>query len=145
MKFGKMDLHEGGFYMKRSLCLGCFMVLIAFFLTSCTFSTSVGGASIEFGKSRNEKTLELGDKSTTFKTGEHFFYVFNNGSSFKSSTLTIQLLDSNTKNVLLTHDYQVNKDNGSYSDEIWFESPGKYSVKFLIDGKIRATQEVIIQ
>ena len=138
--------------MKRSLCLGFALTLIALTLAACTFSTSVGGASVEFGRSRNaqgfcrnDKTLELGDKSTTFKPGEHFIYVFKNGSSFNSSTLTIQLSDSATKEVILTHDYQVNKDNDAYSDKIWFEAPGKYTVQFLIDGKARATQEVIIQ
>lgn len=131
--------------MKRSLCLGLALTLIALTLAACTFSTSVGGASVEFGRSRNDKTLELGDKSTTFKPGEHFIYVFKNGSSFNSSTLTIQLSDSATKEVILTHDYQVNKDNDAYSDKIWFEAPGKYTVQFLIDGKARATQEVIIQ
>lgn len=131
--------------MKRSLCLGFALTLIALTLAACTFSTSVGGASVEFGRSRNDKTLELGDKSTTFKPGEHFIYVFKNGSSFSSSTLTIQLSDSATKEVILTHDYQVNKDNDAYSDKIWFEAPGKYTVQFLIDGKARATQEVIIQ
>jgi hypothetical protein len=131
--------------MKRSLCLGFALTLIALTLAACTFSTSVGGASVEFGRSRNDKTLELGDKSTTFKPGEHFIYVFKNGSSFNSSTLTIQLSDSATKEIILTHDYQVNKDNDAYSDKIWFEAPGKYTVQFLIDGKARATQEVIIQ
>lgn len=131
--------------MKKSLCLGFILTLIALSLAACTFSTSVGGASIEFGKSRNDKTLELNDKSTTFKTGEHFIYVFKNGSSFNSATLTIQLSDSATKKVLLTHDYQVSKDDNAYSDEIWFESAGKYTVTFLIDGKTRATQEVIVQ
>lgn len=131
--------------MKRSLGLIFVLALLAFSLTACTFSSSVGGASIEFGKTRNDKTLELIDKSTTFKANQHFYYVFKNGSSFNSSTLTIQLAESVTKKVLLTHDYQVSKDNSAYSDEIWFESPGKYTVKFLIDGKTRATQEVIIQ
>lgn len=131
--------------MKRFLSLSLMLSLIALFLAACTLSTSVGGASIEFGKSRNDKTLELNDKSTAFKANEHFIYVFKNGASFNSATLTIQLSDSATKKVLLTHDYQVSKDDNAYSDEIWFESTGKYTVTFIIDGKARASQEVIIQ
>lgn len=131
--------------MKRALCLGLILTWTVLNLTACTFSTSIGGASIEFGKSRNDKTFELSDKSTTFKAGEHFIYVFQNGSSFNSTSLTIQLSNSATNQVLLTHNYQVSKDDNAYSDKIWFDSPGKYTVKFLIDGRTRATQEVIIQ
>lgn len=131
--------------MRKTLCLGIILTLLALSLAACTISTSVGGASIEFGKSRNDKTMELNDKSNTFNAGEHFIYLFKNGEKFNATTLTIQLIDSASKKVLLTHDYQVSKDDNAYSDSMWFDAAGKYTVQFSINGKTRATQEVIIK
>ncbi len=130
--------------MKKLLCLACILAAAAMLITSCTTGTSVGGASIETGYEVNND-FEIVSTSNTFPAGDEFYYSFYNGSKFGSGTITLKLIDSESSETLLDHDYEVEPEWSILADTIWFNEPGKYKISISIDGKVRATQEVIIK
>jgi predicted small secreted protein len=130
--------------MKKRICWIIIMVAVAFLASSCTTSTSVGGASLETGYDI-DSSHAIVTTSNTFPAGDEFYYSFYNGSKFGSNVVTLKLIDSESNEVLLEYDYDVDPNWDIMADTTWFNEPGKYKIVILIDGKTRATQEVIIQ
>jgi len=130
--------------MKKIFLLVSVMILTAFVLTSCTTSTSVGGASIETGSAINND-YEIVSTSNTFSAGEEFYYSFFNNNDFNSNIVTLRLTDTQNDEILFEHNYDVEPTWNILADTIWFSDPGKYKITLIIDGKVRATQEVIIE
>ncbi len=120
------------------------LLFISLFSVSCTTSTSVGGAAIETGYNINDN-FEVVSATTTFEAGEDFYFSFSNNAPFGSDAITLQLLDGESKDVLFELDYEVEPEWNILADVIYFNTPGKYKIVFLIDGKTRATQDVIIK
>jgi len=128
---------------KKMMLLSLFVVLTGLMI-SCTTSTSVGGASLETGYQIDDD-YSIISTSTKFKAGEYFYFSFFNNDDFGSETITLQLIDSDSNELLFTTDYKVQEEWNMLADEVFFNQPGKYKIVVLINGKTRATQEVIIE
>ena len=134
--------------MMKRISVLVLVLVFALAIAGCddvTTSSSVGGASLVFGLEIDESTLEIPETSTTFAPGQEIYYVFNNNAAFGSNQLTIQLVNTDTKEILLEQSYDVGADNSIYANTVGFNNPGKYKVEMLIDGKTRAQQELIIE
>jgi hypothetical protein len=130
--------------MINKLILLSLLIVLAGSMISCTTSTSVGGATLETGY-QIDNDFSIISTSTNFNAGEYFYYSFFNNDDFGSETVTLQLIDSDSNELLFTTDYNVQEDWNIIADEVIFNQPGKYKIAILINGKTRATQEVIIE
>ena len=130
--------------MSKKINVFLALVFLMLFAVSCTTSTSVGGASLETGYEINSD-YEIVNVNTTFNAGEDFYFSFFNNEDFGSNVVTIQLIDSESDTLLYEFDYQVEEDWNILADQVFFNDPGKYKIAIIINGKTRATQEVIIQ
>lgn len=130
--------------MKKYLLSISLMIIAALVLTSCTTSTSVGGASIETG-SAIDSDFEIVSPSSTFPPGEEFYFSFFNYDDFNSNIVTLRLTDTSNDEIMLEYEYDVNPEWNIMADAIWFSDPGKYKISLIINGQVRATQEVIIE
>ncbi len=131
--------------MRKIKVLLIIVSMLALLAAGCTTTFSVGGASMEFGRSYDSKTLDLIDKNTTFRANETFYYRFDNGGAFKADMITIQLIDSKDNSVILKKDFTVKQDSTLYVGPVVFNQAGKYKVVMSINGSVKASGEVIIQ
>ncbi len=106
--------------------------------------TSVGGAQLETGLDIDDQ-WEIVFTQTTFQANEEFHFNFNNNTAFDSELVTVQLIGNSNEKVLAESDYEVDPDDYSVTDKIWFGSPGRYTIVVKVGGEVRATQEVIIE
>lgn len=106
--------------------------------------TSVGGSILETGLEVDEE-LNITSVQTTFMPNEVFYFHFHNNVVFDSERVTVQLIGNSNEKVLAESDYDVNPDEDSLTDKIWFGSPGRYTIAVKVGGEIRATQEVIVE
>ena len=142
--WGTYKLKGGKLVMTKKLIILLFIILMVGATVACTASTSVGGASIETGYEINDN-FGIKSTKTTFAAGEEFYFSFNNSKQFDSDVLQLQLSNSESDEILLEHNYEVESAWDTLADTIWFNDPGKYKISCLINGKVRATQEVIVE
>ena len=130
--------------MAKKLMVISLLFFLAGVMISCTTSTSVDGASLETGY-EIDSDFSITSTQNTFKAGEYFYFSFFNNDDFGNETITLQLIDADSDELLFTTDYSVQKDWNIIADEVIFNEPGKYKIAILINGNTRATQEVIIE
>jgi hypothetical protein len=132
---------------KRFVYLMAFMILIALFTISCsggTTSTSTGGAKIELGYDYNDEFYIISPR-TSFAAGEDFYVSFNNNEPFDSDSITIQADDTETGEQYGEIIFDVDPQwTIMVTEPLSIADPGKYKLKAAINGKVRATQDVII-
>jgi hypothetical protein len=146
--FSILLYHEGVFSMSKNLKrLAVFMILVSLFAVSCsggTTSTSIGGAQIEAGDDYDED-LNIISPRTSFASGEGFYVSFDNNASFNSDSVTIQADDAETDEIVGEITYEVDPEwTIIVTDLINIEGAGKYKLKAIVDGKVRATQDIVI-
>lgn len=106
--------------------------------------TSVGGSVLETGLEIDEELL-ITSVQTTFMPNEIFYFYFHNNVIFGTGQVTVQLIGNSNEKVLAQSIYEVDPDDDSLTDKIWFGSPGRYTIVVKVGSEIRATQEVIIE
>ncbi|NCU32438.1 MAG: hypothetical protein EOM23_05805 [Candidatus Moranbacteria bacterium] len=134
-------------FRKQSFVLVA-LLLMALLLSSCSggvSSTSVDGASLELGTNHNDD-LEIVSPQTTFAANENFYLSFDNNASFGVSSfdLIIENLDSG----VVTDEISFNVDpewSIVVTDTFFIEVPGKYKFSAVVNGRVRATQEIIVE
>ncbi len=126
------------------LCIVLVMCIVAVSCSGATTSSSVGGAQVKMGLEVNDD-LSIRSTKTSFEAGEVFNISFDNNASFGANYVTMRVEDSDTKEMVGEVDYEVDPEwtimvtDGSLTD------PGKYKISFIVGGKVRASQEVIIK
>ncbi len=124
------------------------LLLMVFILSSCSggvSSTSVDGANLELGSSHNDE-LEIVSPKTTFAANENFYVSFDNNASFNVSSfdLVIENIDSG----VVTDEISYNVDpewSIVVTDTFFIDVPGKYKFSAVVNGSVRATQEIIVE
>ena len=125
-----------------------FLVLImAFAATSCSgavTSTSVGGASISTGLEIQDN-LTVRSAKNEFAAGEVFYISFDNNASFGTGSITMRVEDTETREIIGEADYNVEPEWTIMATDGSLNEPGKYKIIFIVDGKVRASQSVVIR
>ncbi len=132
----------------RFVWLTVFILLVAFATVSCsggTTSTSIGGAKLELGEDYDDDLYIISPK-TTFKTGENFYISFDNNASFDSNLIVFQLIVAETDELFgdIVYDDVDPQWTIIVTEPLYVNDPGKYNVKALVNGKVRATQDIIV-
>jgi hypothetical protein len=132
---------------RRFLYLLVFMVVISLVTMSCsggTTSSSIGGAKIEMGEEYDDDLYIISPK-TSFSAGEDFYISFDNNALFESDSVTIQADDTETDEFYGEITYNVDPEwTIMVTEPLNIGDPGKYKFKAIVDGKVRATQDIII-
>ena len=133
---------------KRLVGLIVFVILVALFTVSCsggTTSTSIGGAKIEMGDDYDDD-LYIVSPRTTFAPGEGFYVSFDNNASFDTDSVTIQANDTETDELFGEITYNVDPEwTIMVTEPINIGEAGKYKFKAIVNGSVRATQDIIIE
>jgi hypothetical protein len=133
---------------KRFIWLIVIMVLISLFTVSCsggTTSTSIGGAKIEMGDDHDDDLYIISPR-TSFSPGESFYVSFDNNAPFDSDSVTIQADDTETEELYGEITYNVDPEwTIMVTEPVNIEEPGKYKFKAIVNGSVRATQDIIIE
>ena len=132
---------------KRLIWLTVFIILVSLFAVSCsggTTSTSIGGAKIEMGDGYDDDLYIISPR-TSFSAGEDFYISFDNNASFDSNSITIQADDAETGEFFGEISYDVDPEwTIMVTVPVNIGEPGKYKFKAIINGTVRATQDIII-
>ena len=133
---------------KSFIWLTLFIVLVALVATSCsggTTSTSVGGAQLELGAEYDDDLYIISPK-TTFAPGENFYISFDNNASFDSNVITFQVFIVETDELFgeIIYDDIDPEWTILVTEPLYIDDPGKYNVKAVVNGKVRATQDIIV-
>jgi hypothetical protein len=124
------------------------ILLMTLFLVSCSggvSSTSIDGANLELGSSHNDD-LEIVSPKTTFAANEEFYVSFDNNASFNVSSF--DLIIENVDTGVVTDEISFNIDpewSIVVTDTFFIEAPGKYKFSAVVNGSVRATQEIIVE
>ncbi len=132
---------------KRIFILFCLLVAVSLFTLSCSgavTTTSVDGATVTTGLELNDD-LSIRSTKTNFRLDEVFIISFDNNAPFGSNIITMQVEDTDAKEMIGSVDYDVDPEWAIVTTEGSFNEPGKYKISFLVNGKVRATQTVIIE
>ncbi|MDW7740046.1 MAG: hypothetical protein SCJ97_08340 [Bacillota bacterium] len=135
--------------IKRNFLLLLTLFFLLMICTSCggdstVTSTAVSGSVLELGYEIDEN-LEVVAAQTNFKAGEDFYFSFFNNEPFGGNSVTVQLIESSSDEILADGVYEVDPEWDTIADMIWFSDPGKYKVVIKVGEQTRATQEVIIE
>ncbi|MGM0687971.1 MAG: hypothetical protein ACQESO_00130 [Bacillota bacterium] len=138
--------------IKHYSILSALLIIVFLVLAACgneekqlpPTGTSVGGSVLETGLEIDQELLII-SAQTTFMPNEIFYFYFYNNAVFGSGQVTVQLVENSNEKVLAQSNYEVDPDDDSLTDKIWFGSPGRYTIVVKVGGEIRATQEVIIE
>jgi hypothetical protein len=124
------------------------LLLMALILSSCSggvSSTSVDGANLELGSSHNDE-LEIISPKTTFAANENFYVSFDNNSSFNVSSFDLIIENIDTGVVTDEISFDIDPEwSIVVTDTFFIEVPGKYKFSAVVDGRVRATQEIIVE
>ncbi len=126
------------------VCLAVAMIFVAASCSGATTSTSVGGASVTMGLEVNDN-LTIRSSKTSFAVDEVFNVSFDNNSSFGANQVTMRVEDSETREIVGEVDYNVDPEWTIMATDGSLTDPGKYKISFIIDGRVRASQQVIIK
>lgn len=132
---------------RKLVCLALLLAL-SFFCLSCQEeqpkNVSVDGAVVITGL-EIDSDLNITNPQTTFKTNEDFYFYFHNNQPFNDNLLTVQLIEARTEKVLAEHTYEVDPEEHSLTDGIYFGSAGQFLVAVRLGGQVKAAQEVVIE
>ncbi len=132
---------------KRLIGLIVIIILVSLFAVSCsgsTTSSSIGGAKIEMGDDYDDDLYIISPR-TSFSAGEDFYISFDNNASFDSNLITIQADDAETDEFYGEITYDVDPEwTILVTEPLNIGEPGKYKFKAVINGTVRATQDIII-
>jgi hypothetical protein len=132
---------------KRLIGLIVIIILVSLFAVSCsggTTSTSIGGAKIEMGDDYDDDLYIISPR-TSFSAGEDFYISFDNNASFDSNSITIQADDTETGEFFGEISYDVDPEwTILVTEPLNIGEPGKYKFKAIVNGAVRATQDIII-
>ncbi len=124
------------------------IIAVALVAVSCsggTSSTSVGGAGIQVGAEVNDDLYIVSPK-TNLAVGEDFHVSFDNNASFGTDYITLKIEHSESGEVLEEVEYNVDPEwSIVVTEQLYFPDPGKFKISFIVNGKARATQEVIVK
>ncbi len=132
---------------KRVFILLCLLVAVSLFSLSCSgavSTTSVDGATVTTGLELNDD-LTIRSSKTTFRPDEGFIISFDNNAPFDASIITMRIEDTDAKEVIGSVDYDVDPSWTIASTEGSLNEAGKYKISFMVNGKTRASQTVIIE
>lgn len=107
-------------------------------------NTAEGGSLLITGTTIDDNK-EINQPETTFKANEDFYLYFNNNDQFSTDRVIVQLINSANDKVLAESDYDVEPESNTITDMIWFGSSGRYQIKVIVDGEVRAVREVIVE
>ena len=134
-------------FRKQSFVLVA-LLLMALILSSCSggvSSTSIDGANIELGSSHNDD-LEIVSPKTTFAANENFYVSFDNNASFNVSSFDLVVENIDTGVVTDEISYNIDPEwSIIVTETLFIEVPGKYKFSAIVDGSVRATQEIIVE
>jgi hypothetical protein len=121
---------------------------VALLAVSCsggTSSTSIDGAAIQIGAEANDD-LYIVTPKTNLSIGEDFYVSFDNNASFASDYITMKIENSESGEVLELIEYNVDPEwTIVVTEMLYFPDPGKFKISFIVNEKVRATQEVIVE
>jgi hypothetical protein len=133
---------------KRYGLLFAVIFTVAFLAVSCsggTSSTSIDGAGIQIGAEVNDDLYIVSPK-TNLTVGEEFYVSFDNNASFGTDFITMKVENSESGDVLEEVEYNVDPEwTIIVTEMLYFPDPGKFKVSFMVNEKVRATQEVIVE
>ncbi len=107
-------------------------------------NTAEGGALLITGFVIDENK-EINQPETTFIANEDFYLYFNNNDQFSTDRIFVQLINSANDQVLAESDYDVDPESNTITDMIWFGSSGRYQIKVIVGGEVRAVREVLVE
>lgn len=107
-------------------------------------STSEGGALLETGYELDDDN-RIVEPQNNFNVNEDFYFSFYNNGSFGVDRVTVELINRDTDEVAAENSYQVDPEWDTVFDMIWFGQPGMYRIAVEVGGRVRASQEVIIE
>lgn len=133
---------------KRYGLLFAVIFAVALVAVSCsggTSSTSIDGAAIQVGAEVNDDLYIVSPK-TNLSVGEDFYVSFDNNASFESDYITIKIENSESGEVLDEISYNVDPEwTIIVTEQLYFPDPGKFKISFIVNEKVRATQEIIVE
>ena len=132
---------------RRFLWLIVFMVIISLVTMSCsggTTSTSIDGAKLEVGYEVDDDFRIISPR-THFAIEEDFRISFEMNEPFNADVVVFRIYEAETGE--LYGEATVNVDpqyNILATDPVYVEDPGKYNLQAVVNGKVKATQDIII-
>ena len=133
---------------RRYSLLFAVIFAVALLAVSCsggTSSTSIDGADIQIGSEVNDNLYIVSPK-TNLLVGEDFYVSFDNNALFASDYITMKIENSESGEVLSEVEYNVDPEwTIVVTEKLYFADLGKFKVSFIVNGKVRATQEVIVE
>ncbi|MDY6826685.1 MAG: hypothetical protein SVV67_05845 [Bacillota bacterium] len=134
---------------KKAVLVILLLIMIILFGASCSSedivkSSSVGGSVLELGYEIDEN-MDIVSPQTNFKAGEDFYFNFFNNEPFNGNRVMVELIHSESGEVLANKEYDLDPEFNYIYDPIFFSDPGKYKVSIKVGDEVRATQEVIIE
>jgi hypothetical protein len=121
------------------------LTLVAASCSGGTSSTSIDGAAIQVGAEVNDDLYIVSPK-TNLSVGEDFYVSFDNNASFESDYITMKIENSESGEVLDEISYNVDPEwTIIVTEQLYFPDPGKFKISFIVNEKVRATQEVIVE
>jgi hypothetical protein len=135
--------------LKRYTLFLVIVLVIVLIGTSCSnddepVDVSIDGALLETGLEIDENR-EIIETGSSFSANQDFYFYFHNNQPFGTDRVTVQLIDNRNSNVLAEHTYEVDPDEYTLTDGIFFGNSGSYAVSVLIHGQVRATRQVTIE
>jgi hypothetical protein len=134
---------------KKKVLITVLLLMAILFVASCSSedivkSSSVGGSVLELGYELDDN-MDVVSSETNFKAGEDFYFTFFNNEPVGDNVITVELIHSESGEVLADGEYNLDPEFNYLYDVIYFSNPGKYKVSITVGDEVRATQEVIIE
>lgn len=140
---------------KQTVILFATVLVLALACPSCTVSNeivetdpenyAIDGVLLETGFAINDD-MEIMTPGIIFKPKEQFYFFYNNNQPFDDKELVVRLIDTSNESILAeSKSYEFYPEESTLTDMIWFGSPGRYRISIILDGELRAYQEVIIK
>ena len=120
------------------------VALVAVSCSGGTSSTSIDGAAIQVGAEVDDDLYIVSPK-TNLAVGEDFYISFDNNASFGTDFITLLVEESESNEVIEEISYNVDPEwTIIVTEQLYFPDPGKFKISFIVNEKVRATQEVIV-
>ena len=122
------------------------LVVIGLLTDSDTLkSTSVDGARVQLGSTYDDD-LKIISPEVTFAVNENFYVSFNNNASFNTSNFTLLVENSGTNEIYAEVVYDVDPSwSIAVTELVFVPEAGVYKFSCIVDGVVRATQEITVE